>query len=260
MAPADSTIKPPYMPLWVYDLNSDEDCMMMSDADFGRYMRLLMRQWVEGDIPSDENQLVKLCFLDRDSAPKVAQLLEQKFTLRNGDRCANSRCDEERSKAIAKLKAYRKNGKKGGRPKARHNQEETNGLSESKTGPLLNFTINDLDSSSEIDREIWIGDPLLNVIRNAYPKRKRGGPARDRQSINTACNAICPDDPSGQGHRVLLHAVQTYADSDAGRSDYALSLVRWMDDGCYAQDASEWDRTEGESKTDWADVIEGSKP
>ena len=49
----------PHMPLWVYDIEADEDCSLMTLEEFGAFMRLLIRQWIEGSIPSEKKRLAK---------------------------------------------------------------------------------------------------------------------------------------------------------------------------------------------------------
>lgn len=110
----------PYMPLWVVDIDTDRDCRAMTDAEIGRYMRLLFRQWMEGDVPTDATRAIRDAMLDPDAVESVQRLLDMKFSDRSGPdgRARNPRCHELREAAIAKAEVNRRNGSKGGRPKA----------------------------------------------------------------------------------------------------------------------------------------------
>lgn len=111
-------VKLPHMPLWVYDIDTDEDCRAMPDATFGRYMRLMIRQWIEGSVPADAALCVRTGMLDHDAAADVKSLLDRKFSVRDGSRRLNARCKQEREAATEKVLALRRNGSKGGRKKA----------------------------------------------------------------------------------------------------------------------------------------------
>jgi len=108
--------KLPPMPLHVNELMSDSYCRRLTDADFGRYMRILCRQWEEGDVPKEASEVVRDAGLDLDSVERVKELLAEKFIAKDGG-LANEKLAEVRSARLAQAEARRENGKLGGRPK-----------------------------------------------------------------------------------------------------------------------------------------------
>lgn len=249
------------MPLMVFDIECDEDCALMDSGDFGIYVRLLMRQWIEGSIPPETEALAKLirenqkvfdCFTKR--------FLDKKLPIGKDGRRRNEKLAELREKAIQKVIKLRANARKGGRPKKLGaNQKVPTGKPNAKpdgeAGAYEYVYESEFDSGSregeslrEGDPIQWAGDDRLEKIRQAYPETKRGGVARGRQTINTAIDSIMArhastiEDAAGW----LLGRVQAYAASDQGKSEYAPNLVRWMEDGCYDQSGAEWAKVDYE--------------
>jgi hypothetical protein len=112
------SIKLPHMPLWVYQIDTDRDCRGMPDATFGRYMRLLIRQWIEGCVPATPAEAMRDAMLDPGSEGDIQSLLDRKFSIRDGSVRRNGKCDEERQEAIRKVLLNREHARKGGRAKA----------------------------------------------------------------------------------------------------------------------------------------------
>lgn len=108
--------KLPPMPLMVEEIMDDGFCRGLSDADFGRYMRMLCRQWLEGAVPADAGKTVMDAGLDHASEGPTAKLLEEKFMVRDG-LAVNPRLDEVRRKRLDLAEKRRANGRLGGRPK-----------------------------------------------------------------------------------------------------------------------------------------------
>lgn len=89
----------------------------MSLAEYGAYIRLLQRQWIEGSIPADAARLARLLRVTADQMDEIWQALSPKFVKDGRDRLKNRRLSTERDLAIAKVQKNRDNGKLGGRPK-----------------------------------------------------------------------------------------------------------------------------------------------
>lgn len=131
------------MPLWVYDIDTDRDCRKMPDAEFGRYMRLLIRQWIEGSVPATPAECVRDAVLDPGSEGDIQSLLDRKFSLKSGTERRNPKCAEERDIAVAKCQTNRANGSLGGRPKAK-----SNGYPNAKPNGSIRASGSGSDSSS----------------------------------------------------------------------------------------------------------------
>lgn len=113
-----TSAKLPHMPLWVYDLEADEDCSLMSLSEYGAYLKLLQRQWIEGSIPVDPTRIARLLRIPLDEWNKLAPAVMPKFVDAGRGRRINRRCDQERKEALSKIKSLRENGRKGGVAKA----------------------------------------------------------------------------------------------------------------------------------------------
>lgn len=218
--------KLPYMPLYVFDLESDRDCRVMSDADFGRYMRLLIRQWVEGDVPGDVQSAIRDAALDPEAADEVKSLLDRKFPLDQGSR-ANQRLKEIREDMMQRVETNRTNAKKGGRPPKtdRKTDRLCDGISETKpTGPtrasgsvsVSGFAPDDGGSAEGGEREAtavqaWCDrtgrDPTSPEQRwiAGWIDRLRSEPVHDEQG-----NAMDPEDTVIAAIRQISGNVRNY--------------------------------------------------
>ena len=137
-------MKLPHMPLWVYDIESDEACALMTHEQFGVYIRLLIRQWIEGSIPADPQRLAMLIrepserFSERfsDVLAKFDQHPEKPGRLING------RLHTERAKAVDKVEKNRIAGRKGGLSK------EANALADAKANAAIRASDSEYISES----------------------------------------------------------------------------------------------------------------
>lgn len=114
------------MPLWVYDIETDEDCALMQLQVYGAYVRLLSRQWIEGSVPPDTARLAALLRVTEDYfAREIWPSLAGKFPEDGRGRRQNHRLAQERDRVLGKIEVLKSNGAKGGRP-------PTKGLSKTK--------------------------------------------------------------------------------------------------------------------------------
>jgi len=176
--------KLPHMQLWVYDIDTDRDCRRMCDAEFGRYMRLIIRQWIEGDVPSDAADAVRDARLDHDAVDSVTSLLDRKFSLRDGSGRMNRRCHEEREKATAKVERLRAIGHAGGKAKAEAHAK-ANGEADAETSAPRPAT-NGRQVSADFDAW-WAAWP--NKV-GKKPARKAYAVARKTVDADTLLNGV----------------------------------------------------------------------
>ena len=182
-------IKLPHMPLWVYDLDTDRDCRRMSDAQFGRYMRLMIRQWIEGSVPATPTEAIRDAMLDPGSEGDIQSLLDRKFSDKVEAGRGNPKLAQVRQECLAKVETNRANGKKGGRPSK--TDRITEGLSEKKPDGSIRAYGSGSGSESgstkkkkESDRfdEFWQGVPNKigkGAARKAYASAIKGGATHD---------------------------------------------------------------------------------
>jgi uncharacterized protein YdaU (DUF1376 family) len=171
--------KLPYMPLYVHDIESSRYCRKMTDADFGRYMRILIRQWVEGHVDADPVEVVKDAMLDHGSDESVAAMLNARFPLTKGGFRANPRCAVIRDETLAKVEVNRTNGRRGGRPpnnptvNRSDNPTETHRFQSGlpNQNPTAKQSESELDSES--DKEEGASAPSFPPTANASADKKQ---------------------------------------------------------------------------------------
>jgi len=101
----------------------DEDVKILSYAQVGIYLRLLSHQWEEGSVPSDERRLGSV-LTSATTQDEVDEVLTLFFEDSDGDgRLRNPRTAEDRAAWIAKKAKAKKDGRKGGKAKARGSVE-----------------------------------------------------------------------------------------------------------------------------------------
>jgi len=147
----------PYMKLWTKDIAADGDCRAMSDAEFGRYMRLLIQQWNDGQLPQDAKAVARIAMLDSAAGRSLRSLLDSKFPVGDDGLRRNPRLTEERNEATERIETNRANGKRGGRPSKNppvnqtDNREKTDRLTEGLSQKKPNGSIRASDSDSDSD-------------------------------------------------------------------------------------------------------------
>ena len=102
----------PYMRLWINDARSS--CQIMSAAQFGAHMRMLMHGWERGHVPADERLLRRIVGdIDWSEMPEVLERW-QLVTLDDGTQAfINPRQERERERVIKEGNRRRESGRKG---------------------------------------------------------------------------------------------------------------------------------------------------
>jgi uncharacterized protein YdaU (DUF1376 family) len=98
----------PILPLYYNDI--DRSTRDWSDEEFGCYMRLLMHQWAQGEIPKETHRLSRIVT----SLGSSWELVRLKF-IETETGMINEKLEEIRAERMAYLKKQQENGKKGGR-------------------------------------------------------------------------------------------------------------------------------------------------
>lgn len=98
----------PIFPLYYNDI--DRSTRDWTDEEFGCYMRLLMHQWSQGEIPKETQRLSRIVT----SIQATWHTVGKKF-VETETGMINKRLEEIRSERMSFLKKQQENGKKGGR-------------------------------------------------------------------------------------------------------------------------------------------------
>lgn len=158
----------PILPLYYNDI--DRSTRDWTDEEFGCYMRLLMHQWAQGEIPKETQRLSRIVTSMQASWPTVGKKFVETDT-----GMINKKLEEIREERLSYLKKQQENGKKGGR------KPNQNPLVNPNTNPnqsLHNEDEYEEEGESEIKNENFgKSENLLNgqqiiptVCRNWYNK------------------------------------------------------------------------------------------
>lgn len=106
--------KPPAFQFYPSDFLSDENVVLMNNAEVGCYIKLLCFCWKQGSIPGDVVKLAKLCNEESDSMAQLWTAIKPCF--QNGDidgRLVHQRLKRERQKQDDFRQERSESGKKG---------------------------------------------------------------------------------------------------------------------------------------------------
>jgi uncharacterized protein YdaU (DUF1376 family) len=131
----------PILPLYYNDI--DRSTRDWTDAEFGCFMRLLMHQWAQGEIPKETQRLSRIVT----SLDSSWVIVGKKF-IETETGMINENLEKIRSERLSYQKKQQENGKKGGRK------------------PKINPTVNpNLNPNTSLHNENEYEYEIENVIR-----------------------------------------------------------------------------------------------
>lgn len=122
MSPQD---KAPAFQWYVRDFMADEAVALMSYEQQGIYRALLDRQWLEGSIPGNVDQIAAILKLPAKRFRKLWPAIAGKFTAAADGRLRNGRLERERQKQDAYRETQRQKGLRSGAVRTK-SQPDTN--------------------------------------------------------------------------------------------------------------------------------------
>lgn len=112
-------MKAPWFPLYTGDFLASSDVQLMSAAEVGAYMLLLMHSWqsdTPGYLTNDDGRLRRLCRLSPEQWGESKELLLAKWPVSENGLRFNARLLQEAAKQQDRRERLSANGQKGGRP------------------------------------------------------------------------------------------------------------------------------------------------
>lgn len=103
--------KPPAFQFYASDFLTD--VAEFSNEAVGAYIRLLCSQWVNGDLPSDEKSLCRVCHSYPIEFPEIWEEIKHKFSQKKNGRLVNLKMEKVRNERKEFVKKAAKAGKKG---------------------------------------------------------------------------------------------------------------------------------------------------
>ena len=84
-----------------------------TNEEIGVYLRLLLHEWVNRDLPDDRQKLAKIAKISPKKFSTVFTNIRHKFSENGNGNLINKRLEEEREKQDKWLKGQSEHGKKG---------------------------------------------------------------------------------------------------------------------------------------------------
>ena len=224
-------MKLPYMPLWANDIDTDRDCRKMSDAQFGRYMRLLIRQWIEGSVPVTPAECIRDAMLDSDAEGDIQSLLDRKFGAKIESGRGNPKLNEVRLETLEKCLENRERASRAGRASAAaRGSTSSSTTSSTSSQPRASDSVSDSDSGSPKKKK---DDEEFEVFWKQVPNKIGKGAAR---------TAYAKAIKGGATHDEILAGVESYRQYEAKREkqqDYRpLHPATWLNQERWADEVS----------------------
>lgn len=242
--------KLPHMPLWVYDIDTDTECSLMSSAEFGIYIRMLVKQWINEHLPSEIRDIAKLL---RERPRAIADWMSQyqsKLPLCEDGNRRNPRLAAERENVVAKVEMLRDrnraNGKRGGRPKKveTETQEKPTGFIRAFDSDFNSVSCSVREGESEREKPpqavLHRADPVeVEAVMQAIPPDRQRKPVLLRSSIQWALLRL-QDRKHPDAANWLAGRIAAYYASPAGRGSFWTLPHNWLDQDCFDEPDEAW--------------------
>lgn len=143
--------QPPAFQFYPSDFLSDENVVLMNNAEVGCYIKLLCFCWKQGSIPNNVNKIARLCNESEESMAQLWLAIGSCFRNGGGDgRLVHQRLEKERKKQLEFRQERSESGRKGAEIKwKKHRKKQGEGGDSSAIAkPIAEPMANDSSSSS----------------------------------------------------------------------------------------------------------------
>lgn len=226
----------PFMPLAVDNLLVG--LMTMTDADAGRYVRLLLLAWAKG--PFDKRTANAASPMDHD-AVGVDAMLVQKF-VKQGSKWTHEKIEKSFAAQLSKVEGGRRGGIESARVRQGSGQGSGQGSSQQS------------ESESELEPEADLDSELDPVCSDSWDRRfdkfwlvvhRKQGKKKSRAAFTVATRSVADElkiDLDAAASRIVT-AMFNFAGSEDARDDVKGSLLptTWLNQGRYDDDQELWD-------------------
>ena len=165
--------KPPAFQMYASDFLVDINDWTVDEV--GIYLRLLLSEWVNGELPNDEKRLARIAGCSYQKFKKRWFKVECKFEIKNNGFLINKRMEIEREKQDNYRKLQAEKGKLGGRPQKSRSfsgvlTEQKPNKSSSSSSSSSSLKIKDYSPTS---LEVRLSKFLFSFIKKRDPKAKK---------------------------------------------------------------------------------------
>ena len=103
--------KPPAFQMYASDFYMDT--ITWTNEEIGVYLRLLLYEWINKDLPEDPEKLKKIVKISSKKFKKIFPSMSHKFIKNNKNNLINPRLEAEREKQLNYLKLQSESGRRG---------------------------------------------------------------------------------------------------------------------------------------------------
>jgi uncharacterized protein YdaU (DUF1376 family) len=160
----DSNYRRPYMRLWIDDVRGS--CVVMSAAQFGAHMRMLMHAWERGGVPADERKLRRI--VGEIDWEEMGDVLERWADAGDGT-LQHERLERERAKMIEEQQRKARAGRSGGQARGKQNPSRTQADGQAETKHSHTPILPDSHTPTLPDDQT----PILSSDGDAAPSKRR---------------------------------------------------------------------------------------
>ena len=201
------------------------------------YLLLLCFQWAHRKLPSDVQELAKICRFDAQKFPAVWGTIADKFVDDGNGGLYNERLESVRSKALALSEKRAEVGRKGGQAIAKQK-----GKQKGKQKPSKGSMKYEDRSMNTEDRNLKTEDGSLKTdpfeeFWDLVPKKVAKKDCRKHYDAAVADLKGPNFDP----HAYLRERMAEYAASPKSKSKYGWEPRSWLRDGHYDDDPATWE-------------------
>jgi uncharacterized protein YdaU (DUF1376 family) len=225
----------------------------------------MCRQWIDGDIPDDQNMLARLCRIDKSAMAEAWGTLSNFFPVLESGKRANRFMWIERAKVVADLEKRSDEGTKAARkrwddarnkPDAKPNgspmpdpmQEQSRAEKSRAETTLAQMQFARLPGVPSEDRKsLKPTEAQIEKLYELYPRKR--GKINAKKAIRKAASQVMAGDsdhpalPLDDALDYLAQRVTLYAKSVRGQeSDYIPYPATWFNSGSFWDDEREWSK------------------
>jgi len=188
--------------------------------EMGIYQRLLLNQWVNGDLPSEPERLARIAGCSLKKFKKGFQTVSRKFIMLDTGRIQNERLEQTRKAQEEHREKLAISGRMGGlktQEEKRKESSEASSEASSKNKPLQS------SSSTSLKRDLKDYATFSEKWWQAYPSRNGKKVGKKESIIYLKSLKLSQEDQN-----LLLTATGNYSKSKIAIDGYAKDPVRFL--------------------------------
>lgn len=216
----------PFYKMYPKDFDTDEKCRGMSLEEAGLYLFALNHAWVNGGLPSEDEQVGRVLRLTVKEVRYIWPQVKQLFELYPDGRLRNPRQEKEREAARSKSEAATRS--------VRHRYERNTNVDRSYEDRRQNVVIRASESvfssSSQEEEASFDAEKSFDELWTAYHQK-----GRVKQVLSQ--HYYVEEVHTPQMHAKVMAAVKgKWANSEKWAKGFVMSLPEWIHNRCWEEE------------------------